>query len=229
MKKHLTMLMAPLLVVGLHGCIETNVGSPTEPDFTIPGSGPLVTQSRPVSGFDSVLLSVPGELVLEPTGSESLTITAEASLIDKLTSEVTGGRLVLGTRSGVDIAPRQPILYRLTVRSIDDLVVSGAARVDASGLQGDRFSFTLSGAGEISISGNVDHQTLTISGAGHYNAANLRSRVASITLSGAGHATIRAAQRIDGVISGAGILEYYGDPEIAVSVSGSGTIRQVGG
>lgn len=229
MQKHLTILMAPLLIVGLLGCIETNVGTPTEPEFTIPGSGDLVTQSRPVAGFDSVHLTVPGELVLEQTGSESLTITAEENLIDELTSGVTGGRLVLGTRAGVDVAPRQPILYRLTVRSIDDLVVSGAARVDASGLQGDRFAFTLSGAGEISISGNIDHQTLTISGAGHYNAANLRSRVASITLSGAGHATIRAAQRIEGVISGAGILEYYGDPEIAISVSGSGSIRQIGG
>lgn len=59
--------------------------------------------------------------------------------------------------------------------------------------------------------------------------ANLRSRLASITFSGAGHATIHAAQRSEGIISGAGILEYYGNPEIDVTVSGSGSIRRVGG
>jgi hypothetical protein len=218
-----------ILTLGLTGCIETHVGSPTEPEFTVPGSGILVTESRTVSGFDSILLSVPGELILEQTGSESLTITAEDNLIDDLTSVVAGGRLVLGTRSGVSIAPRRPILYRLTVRTIGDLVVSGAARVDASGIQGDRFAFTLSGAGEVNISGTVTRQSLTLSGAGNYNAANLRCRVASIALSGAGRATLRASQRIEGVISGAGILEYYGDPEIAVIVSGSGSIHQVGG
>ena len=218
-----------ILTLGLAGCIETHVGSPTEPEFTVPGSGILVTESRTVSGFDSILLSVPGELILEQTGSESLTITAEDNLIDDLTSVVAGGRLVLGTRSGVSIAPRRPILYRLTVRTIGDLVVSGAARVDASGIQGDRFAFTLSGAGEVNISGTVTRQSLTLSGAGNYNAANLRCRVASIALSGAGRATLRASQRIEGVISGAGILEYYGDPEIAVIVSGSGSIHQVGG
>lgn len=227
MAKHL--ICISILAALLTGCVDTHIGSPTEPRFTLPESGTLVTQSRTVSGFDSVLLSVPGELILEQTGSESLTITADDSIIDSLTSDVTGGQLVLGIQSGISIAARQPILYRLTVRTIEDLVVSGAASVDAMGIRGNRFAFTLSGAGEVSISGNVTHQTLTISGAGHYNAANLRSRVTSITLSGAGHATIRAAQRIEGVISGAGILEYYGDPEIAVSVSGSGSIRQIGG
>ena len=101
--------------------------------------------------------------------------------------------------------------------------------VEETGITGDRFAFTLSGAAEVRISGAVRHHVLTISGAGHYYAANLGSEIASITLSGAGHATVRASSRIEGVISGAGILEYYGNPEVAVSVSGSGSIRQIGG
>jgi hypothetical protein len=221
--------MIPIFAIGLVGCVDTHIGSPTEPRFSPSSSGVLVTQSRPVAGFDSVLLSAPGELILEQTGSESLTITADNNIIDSLTSKVSGGRLVLGIQSGAGVTLPQPVLYRLTVRKVENLAVSGAAKVEASGIQTDRFAFTLSGAGEVNLSGKIARHDLNLSGAGRYNAANLHCRVASITLSGAGHATLRASRRIEGVISGAGILEYYGDPEIAVTVSGSGRIRQVGG
>ncbi len=226
MNQQLTLVA--ILTVPLAGCIDTHIGSPTAPDDTIWGSGHLVTQSRPVSGIDSVLLSGAGELVIEHTGSESLTITAEDNIISELTSEVVGGRLILGVKPGVSISPDRPILYRLTVREIDEVGISGAGRVAASGVQSDRFDVLLSGAGTIMISGSVSHQTLTLSGAGRYEAQSLTSRTAAVTLSGAGHATIRVSRRIEGVISGAGILEYYGDPEVAVTVSGSGVIRRLG-
>ena len=217
-----------MITIALAGCIETNVGSPTAPAGSIFGSGQLVTESRPVSGIDSVLLSGAGELVIEHTGTESLTITAEDNIIGELTSEVVGGKLVLGTRPGVNISTSQTILYRLTVRRIDEIGISGAGQVMASGIQTDRFAAVLSGAGTIAAAGSVDRQTLSLSGAGRYEAANLSSRLADVTISGAGHATIRASRRIEGVISGSGVLEYYGNPELAVTVSVSGVVRRIG-
>jgi hypothetical protein len=85
-------------------CIETHHDAPTAPRDSIWGSGHLVTESRQVSGFDSVLLSGAGELILDQTGVESLTITAEDNIIGELTSDVVGGQLILGTRPGVSIS-----------------------------------------------------------------------------------------------------------------------------
>jgi hypothetical protein len=54
------------------------------------GSGQLTTESRPVSGFTKVELSGTGELTIEQTGTESLTISAEDNILPRLTSEVSG-------------------------------------------------------------------------------------------------------------------------------------------
>lgn len=227
MRKHLVTIAVVVTLAA--GCIETHISGPTAPPGSIWGSGHLVTESRSVAGFHGVQLAAAGEVVIDHTGFESLTITAEDNLIGELTSEVIAGRLVLGVRPGVSISASQPILYRLTVRVLDELTISGAGSILASGIDTAELSIVLSGAGRIDASGSATSQSLTLSGAGRYEAANLPSREASVTLSGAGHAIIRVRRRIEGTISGSGVLEYYGDPEVAVTVSGSGVVRRLGG
>jgi hypothetical protein len=56
-------------------------------------------ESRQVSGFTKIELSGSGELKIEQTGTESLTISAEDNVLPKITSEVsdnTGARPVRG-------------------------------------------------------------------------------------------------------------------------------------
>src|SRR5215831_14013845 len=70
---------------------------------SIKGSGKSATESRNVSGFTSVEIDGSGALQVEQTGTESLTITADDNLLQYLTSEISGGRLKLGTKSGTSI------------------------------------------------------------------------------------------------------------------------------
>jgi Putative auto-transporter adhesin, head GIN domain len=59
------------------------------------GFGQIGNESRQVSGFSKVELNGSGELTIEQTGTESLTISAEDNLLPKLSSEVSGDTLVL--------------------------------------------------------------------------------------------------------------------------------------
>src|SRR3954452_19692731 len=65
---------------------------------SVQGSGNLRTETRSVSGFTAVDLSEQGHLVIEQNGTEGLTITAEDNILPLLTSNVSGDRLVLGTK-----------------------------------------------------------------------------------------------------------------------------------
>jgi hypothetical protein len=62
------------------------------------GSGTLTTQSRPVSEFTEVELLGDGELSIEQTGSESLSIEAEDTILPMLRSRIANGRLILDTQ-----------------------------------------------------------------------------------------------------------------------------------
>ena len=96
------------------------------------GSGQITSESRQVSGFSKVELSGSGELTIEQTGTESLTISAGENLLPKLTSEVSGDTLVLRSTSNAKIIPTQPIKYSLTVKDLSGLAVSGSGSVTMS-------------------------------------------------------------------------------------------------
>ena len=54
------------------------------------------TESREVSGFTGVELASIGDLRIEQTGTESLTIEADADILPQLVSSVSGGILEVG-------------------------------------------------------------------------------------------------------------------------------------
>lgn len=127
----------------------------------------------------------------------------------------------------VNISPSQ-ILYEVTARDLREVSVSGAGDVRLNGIHTDYLSIALSGAGNINASSSARHQQITISGAGRYQAADLESRVAEVRISGAGSAVIRVSDRLDAVVSSSGAIEYFGDPEVTSSISGTGVVNRLG-
>ena len=95
------------------------------------GSGQLATQARQVSGFTKVELTGVGELTIEQTGAESLTVSAEDNLLPQLTSEVEGDTLILGKKPNTEIVTTKPITYTLTMKDISGLAVSGSGTINA--------------------------------------------------------------------------------------------------
>lgn len=188
------------------------------------GSGQLTTESRPVSGFTKVELSGTGELTIEKTGTESLSISAEDNLLPRLTSEVSNGTLSLGTEPNTTIVPTKPITYSLTVKDLNGLAVSGSGNIQVQNVTTAALSIEISGSGTITAGGAVNDQDLEISGSGRYQAEQLTSKIANVRISGSGSASVLATEALDVQISGSGTLTYSGNPQIKQEISGSGKL-----
>src|SRR4030095_14010684 len=78
-----------LMVLIAGGCVGDFV--------TVKGSGIARQESRQVHDFSEMSLSGSGEVFIEQTGKESLTIEADDNLLPYLETEVQGGALTLGT------------------------------------------------------------------------------------------------------------------------------------
>ena len=94
-------------------------------------TGPTRTESRTVSGFSKVELAGSGDVTIDQTGSESLTIEAGDKVLPNLTSDVVGDTLVLGTKRGAVLTPGGRISYHLSVKDLTGLTVSGSGEVTA--------------------------------------------------------------------------------------------------
>ena len=216
-----------LLAAFLHlACVEIN--SPTEPRGPlIVGTGPVVTETRAVSGFDGIEVVGAGELYVDLGGEETLTVTAEENLLPFIRSEVVDGRLILGPEPGIDLSGRERIVYRVTARDLRLLVPSGTSLAEVSAIDTPELEIRASGASQVRADGRADHFQLDLSGASRFVGERLRCRTVEAYLSGASLATVRVSDRLSGSLSGASTLEYYGDPTVAVTTSGSSRVRRV--
>jgi Putative auto-transporter adhesin, head GIN domain len=187
--------------------------------------GPTRTDTRAVSGFTKIELSGSGDVTIDQTGTESLTIEAGEKVLPHLTSDVTADTLELGTR-GVVLTRGGPIRYHVTVKDLTGLSVSGSGTMTALKLSTDAFESDISGSGTITVSGTAADQRLTISGSGTYDAGGLAGTTLHADISGSGNAMVNVSDTIDVSVSGSGSLTYQGDPVVHQDISGSGRVTR---
>lgn len=208
------------------------------------GSGEMTSESRDVSGFTEVALEGSGTVLIEVSGTESLTIEAEDNLMSRLTSDVRGGRLVLGSRGA--ISPTREIVYTVTVVSLEGVAISGSgdietqeitaseftANISGSGrmlltdLELEVFDATIEGSGAIEASGLADDLEVRIPGSGSFRGEDLETASAMVSIDGSGEAVVNVSEALDATVRGSGRIEYLGSPQVTSTVTGSGSIRQ---
>jgi hypothetical protein len=193
----------------------------------IEGSGVMKTETRKVEPFTSIVLTdlESSYLVIEQTGEESLTITAEENLIAMFTSEVKDGVLYLTFKKGNSFHGKRPT-YKITVKDLRRIHVQGGAAIEASKLNTEKLSILIEGAAGGNLSGRVDDLTIEIKGAGWIGAGELRAKRAKVSVEGAGRVTVNASDELDADVSGAGIVWYIGEPKLKSNVEGLGWIKR---
>jgi len=205
----------------------------------------MIVQYRCVSDFNELILRGPGVLEVRQSELESLAIEAPSELLDLIDSTTTGGTLRLGyqPKSIVDIASyRAPIRYRLDVRELNKITISGIGHVEIPDLDSDTFCCRLSGKSQLrlghltsdrldvslmanaqmDISGDVETQYVVLAGEARYGAEALVSDAAELRLTDQASAQVRVNDHLTAYVGGQGALSYIGYPE--VSKQGAGNI-----
>jgi hypothetical protein len=186
----------------------------------------VITETRNVSGFSGVSLEGSSRLLIEQGGVNSLTVTGDDNILPYLETEVSGGTLVLGEKSGVSLSPSSDIVFKVILRNLDSLGVSGSGLAQAKRLQNPKMKIDLSGSGEVDAEGAADDLDINVSGSGRFRGDGLKSKRTRIDISGSGSAVVASSETLNATISGSGTVEYIGDPRVHQDISGSGSIRK---
>jgi hypothetical protein len=211
---------------------------------------PSRLEHRDLASFHA--LDVGGGARVELRQGDANAIDIEASAAQDVRAHVTGGTLVIETRthrSGFGFFRRKaPPAPRVTVtfRTLDAMHLHGAVSVQASKLDVPALRITATGGSKLDIDdlraktlaisgsgaldarigGAVQTQRVDISGAGSYDAERLRAQDATVQVSGVGNVVVNAEQTLDAEISGAGSIEYVGNPHVTQHVSGIGRVKR---
>jgi hypothetical protein len=231
MKNNVSLILVGLaLIFSILACTVTinGVGGGS----TVRGSGTVVNVDRTASNITGVELAMPGIMHITMGASESLRIEAEDNLMEYIQTNVTLGKLVIGTRQGINLQTTRPINYYLMVTELNSIVISSSGDIETDNLQSGSFSITISSSGKLSISG-LDCTSLhvKISSSGDTEIGTLRADSISVTISSSGNLDILGGQvqQQDITISSSG--EYRArelssvTANVVLTSSGEATVR----
>jgi hypothetical protein len=219
----------------------------------------LVSIVRELSGITAVDLKAAGSLEVHQTDAETqtLTTTADERILKRVGSRVEGRRLVLELsvawwrriywRLARMLVPGQTVVHQLSLPTLEEVRIAGAASVRSSGLRGERLAVEVSGSGkaslellelgsleirvsgpgDVSVSGTADHQEITISGSGSVSGAGMRTRITAISISGSGAAEVNATETLEVRMSGKGRVKYVGYPRVSKQISRDGKVTPI--
>ena len=192
----------------------------------ISGSGEVITESRDVSNFERVDLQGIGNLEIVQGDEESLTITADDNLMQYITTEVVGGTLEIGMKPNLSLDPSRTIEYKLVLKTVSSVALSGFGNINSEGLTGDDLEVKLNGSGDI-VLGSLESETLLvrISGFGDFDAQTITADKPTLEITGSGDINV---EQIDAVslavkISGFGDADLSGktvDQDVMLTGSG---------
>ena len=214
------------------------------------------TRTFEVHDFDAVELRWFGNLVVTQGETEGLEVEGDSELVEKVSARVEGGTLVLELGQdwferlidGFRFLGRRALTYRLNVKKLRRVGISGSGTLQCASLDAEEFSIALSGQGnvrldqltarelnvrisgrgEIEAKGTVEEERIEITGSGDVELTGLAAKRARIRISGHGEAELKVQDDLDVAISGYGRVRYVGEPRLHQAIAGAGSVKQLG-
>ena len=214
----------------------------------IGGSGNVVTQEMPLTGFDEVAVSHAFHMDISQSEAFSVVIRIDDNLVQYLQVVKQGNTLKIGLEPGRRYNIRNATMQaKVTMPKLTRLDLSGASHgtitgfkstkaldVDLSGasfLRGDIEAgdarFDVSGASQVTLTGSAQDVTIDASGASIVELADFPVADASVEASGASSVTVNPSGKLDVDASGASHVYYLGSPTLGkVDTSGASSINR---
>jgi hypothetical protein len=188
------------------------------------GSGIAASQVREVPPFSSVELAGGNNVVIRAGEQQSVVVKADDNLLNRVTTHVKSGALVIGNTPG-SLTARSPMSVEVSVPSLNALVLTGSGNIMVNGIKTESLTVTLSGSGNLFGSGAASSLDITISGVGNARFTQLVANNVDAVLSGSGAIFVTATKSLDASIPGSGTITYTGNPQdVTKSVTGAGAI-----
>ncbi len=230
-KKSLILILGLFLLVACD-CIE--------------GEGPIVSESRNISGFDQIELEVSANVLISKSDEFKVRIEGQQNILDILHTRLRGNTLVIDYQGACVMNTRNLEIF-ISMPEINEVQIDGSGDVESDDVfESDRFyagvsgsgsidmmvkanelDADISGSGSIYLSGEADHFYGTISGSGDLKASRVKANYAELKISGSGSTYIHVEKELIGRISGSGNIRYSGNPDINSSGNGSGRLKKI--
>lgn len=217
---------------------------------TVTGSGTSKTETRNVSGYTGLGVSLPAKVTVIQGDKEGVVLEGDDNIIAVIETEVERGSLKLRfTEKNMNVKTKVPLKATVYVKTLEGISVAGSGDVTSDQLKSANFKASIAGSGDVQIkhltadmlkvsiagsgdmaisSGKVSAIDVSIAGSGDVKTGGLEADKVKVSIAGSGDATVWAKTALNVSVAGSGDVKYYGNPEVKKSVLGSGSTKKLG-
>ena len=208
------------------------------------------TRDYRVGGFDRINSAGPWDVRVWTGRGPAVKANAPQDVLDRLTIEVRGGELFIGSKSGSWLKPwnwgkgshtvidvNVPALAGFRLSGPGDVTIdrvksaaftgkiSGPGDITIGAVEAGRLDLSISGPGNFILAGKAGPTRVSISGPGDVKGGNLTVGDIDVSVSGPGTVILTSFGSATGTISGPGDVRIGGHPRCNIRTSGPGDVK----
>jgi len=230
-------MLLTLLLAVFSGCSQIN------------GTGPVVSETRDLNGFNTVVSNLPTSVYITEGKDYEVNLEGQQNILDLVETKLEDNRLTLKIKNDNSISGGIHLIIRIKSPNIQGIINhgsgsigilnhfrssklsvknSGSGDIEMEGFWTKQLSVSLTGSGSITIhDGATEKASVMLTGSGYLMAPNLSSRNMALQLTGSGNATTGICDTLNARIAGSGNITYRGQPQLTKHLTGSGTFIHV--
>lgn len=229
-----------LITILLSSCSKNN--------DCLEGNGNIVTQSLNLDTFSKISNTGSIEVTISQGDTQSISLTGDSNIIEKLITEVTNEELQIELASGcytdfnLDMDIVVTDFTKLSSTGSGNIIVNPFTNQEtlsikttgSSSIKINSFVDThtldaeITGSGSIILKGDnffsLENTEVSVSGSGRFLGFDVPSQNYNVNVSGSGKCEVYATNTLNIDVSGSGKVYYIGNPIITQSISGSGDV-----
>ena len=189
------------------------------------GSGNLVEEIRNVPQFTGIELNGIVNTKIQYGPEQLVSIKVDDNFAQNLITEVRSNILFIDFESKANNFKNATIEVVITVKDIEVITNRSLNKVEAKGLKEvSQLTILQDGIGDIQLTGSVVQLHLSIMGVGEVQAFGLQTSKCDVIQDGIGDLSITVKDTLRGSLSGVGNINYKGQPEIELDITGVGKL-----
>ena len=191
------------------------------------GSGVRKTERRDLKPFKAIDAKGAYEITVACQKPASFEIEADDNILPLIKTDVHDG--VLTVTNDESYNSTKAVTLRISVPELNEVISRGTGEIKISDAAGEKLRLESMGAASFDASGKVKSVEISSTGAGKIDATSLQAEKAKVDVTGAASVDVYASDQLDVKVSGAGSVEYSGNPKtVNKSVAGIGSVSPKG-
>ncbi len=235
MKKVTTFILLTALVAVSSSCKKDIIGE-----------GPIVTETRAITGFSGIDLQMNGNVYYKNEPDWKVEVSAKQSIHGILETKLVNNKLVIRYHNGKTYDNDESIRINVSGPLVNSFSVNTSGNIYVvNGLESNHLFLRSSGSGDISmqhvITSVLDAETTTsgrisstggwalseklrTNGSGVIDVSATDAKTATARIIGSGDIRVKVSERLEARIDGSGSIYFRGTPLISTDINGTGRI-----